>query len=74
LLKDTGSHHFQLEEELSNIRYKKSKVARDRKLKANLLKELQQKYGEKAKKIKEKEEEIKKMESSRERLLVSRLF
>lgn len=74
LLMDTGEKHYQLEEELKQIRVKISKIKRDRKVKASILKELKGKYNEKLEQIKGKEKELEKVQKSHDRLLVPRLF
>jgi len=74
LLMDTGENHYQLEAELKNIRLKKSKMARERKVRANVLRKLKKRYKEQLDKIKEKESEIAKLNASKERLITPRLF
>ncbi len=72
LVKDDGTKHFQLEEEIKSIERELSKVGRELKVCMASYKELMLEYRTKDDKVKKIEKELERMESKLSRLLVPR--
>ncbi len=74
LLKDQGERHYQLEEEYNKYKAELEKIKRDLKIKVKALREVKEKYNEVLAVIKNNDGEIKRLNTSKNRLLAARLF
>jgi hypothetical protein len=74
LVKDKGEKHYHLENELNDVKQKIRGSNKNKKIRAEILRELKSKYQQSLLELKKKEKEEERIEKTRERLLNSRLF
>ncbi|MFV2013945.1 MAG: hypothetical protein ACC656_00820 [Candidatus Heimdallarchaeota archaeon] len=74
LVKDKGEKHYHLENELNDVKQKINRSVKNKKIRAEILRELKSKYQESLQKLRKKEKEKDRLCKTKERLLSSRLF
>jgi hypothetical protein len=74
LVKDKGEKHYHLESELNEVKQKINRSNKNKKIRAEILRDLKSKYQQSLLELKKIEKEEEKIEKTKERLLNSRLF